>query len=129
MQCAGGPAPEQKPIPILECLKYRQAWAANVYSLIGDLFPKSTIATLTGMCSLAGGISTMALQKIAGNLFTYAEQAGSAFRFLGFEGKPAGYFIIFCYCGLAYLLSWVIMKALVPVYKPVTQRSYSSYRR
>ncbi len=81
------------------------------------------------MCSLAGGISTMALQKIAGNLFTYAEQAGSAFRFLGFEGKPAGYFIIFCYCGLAYLLSWVIMKALVPVYKPVTQRSYSSYRR
>lgn len=81
------------------------------------------------MCSLAGGISTMALLKIAGNLFTYAEQAGSAFRFLGFEGKPAGYFIIFCYCGLAYLLSWVIMKALVPVYKPVTQRSYSSYRR
>ncbi len=95
------------------------AWAANVYSLVGDLFPKSTIATLTGMCSLAGGISTMALQKIAGNLFTYAEQAGNAFRFLGFEGKPAGYFIIFCYCGLAYLLSWVIMKALVPVYKPV----------
>ena len=95
------------------------AWAANVYSLIGDLFPKSTIASLTGLCTLAGGISTMALQKIAGNLFTYAEAAGSAFRFLGFEGKPAGYYIIFCYCGIAYLLSWVIMKALVPKYKPV----------
>ena len=95
------------------------AWAANVYSLAGDLFPKSTIATLTGMCSLAGGISTMALQKIAGNLFTFAEKAGSSFRFLGFEGKPAGYFMIFCYCGFAYLLSWVIMKALVPSYKPV----------
>ena len=95
------------------------AWAANLYSFIGDLFPKSTIATLTGVATLAGGISTMALQKIAGNLFTYAEAAGSAFRFMGFEGKPAGYFIIFCYCGIAYLLSWVVMKALVPKYKPV----------
>lgn len=95
------------------------AWAANVYSYIGDLFPKNTIATMTGLCTLAGGISTMALQKIAGNLFTYAENAGAAFTFLGFEGKPAGYFIIFCYCGIAYLLSWVIMKALVPSYKPV----------
>ena len=95
------------------------AWAANVYSYIGDLFPKNTIATMTGLCTLAGGISTMALQKIAGNLFTYAENAGAAFTFLGFEGKPAGYFIIFCYCGIAYLLSWVIMKALVPNYKPV----------
>ena len=95
------------------------AWAANQYSVISDLFPKSTIATMTGLSSLAGGISTMALQKIAGNLFTYAEGAGSAFRFLGFEGKPAGYFVIFCYCGLAYLLSWVVMKSLVPKYNPV----------
>ena len=95
------------------------AWAANQYSVISDLFPKSTIATMTGLSSLAGGISTMALQKIAGNLFTYAEGAGSAFRFLGFEGKPAGYFIIFCYCGLAYILSWIVMKSLVPRYKPV----------
>ena len=97
------------------------AWAANTYSFISDLFPKSTIGTLTGMCSLAGGISTMALQKIAGNLFTYAEGAGSAFRFLGFEGKPAGYFIIFCYCGIAYIISWIVMKILVPKYKPVRQ--------
>ena len=95
------------------------AWAASQYSVISDLFPKSTITTMTGLSSLAGGISTMALQKIAGNLFTYAEKAGGAFHFLGFEGKPAGYFIIFCYCGLAYLLSWVVMKSFVPKYKPV----------
>ena len=24
-----------------------------------------------------------------------------------------------CYCGIAYLLSWVVMKILVPHYKPV----------
>lgn len=49
----------------------------------------------------------------------YAESQGAAFHFLGFEGKPAGYFIMFCFCGLAYLIAWVIMKSLVPKYKPV----------
>ena len=96
-----------------------QAWSANMYSLVGDLFPKSTIATMTGLCSFIGGIGTMALQKIAGNLFAFAEKAGASFTFLGFEGKSAGYFIIFCYCGIAYVLAWLVMKALVPSYKPV----------
>ena len=96
-----------------------QAWSANLYSTIGDMFPKSTIASITGIGTTAGGIGSMIVQKAAGNLFTYAENAGSAFRFLGFEGKPAGYFIIFCVCGVAYLIAWIIMKALVPKYKPV----------
>ena len=96
-----------------------QAWSANLYSTIGDMFPKSTIASITGIGTTAGGIGSMIIQKVAGNLFTYAEGAGSAFCFLGFEGKPAGYFIIFCYCGIAYLLAWIIMKSLVPKYKPI----------
>ena len=54
-------------------------------------------------------------------LFTYSEQAGSAFTFAGFEGKPAGYMIIFCVCAVAYLVGWVIMKALVPRYSPITE--------
>jgi ACS family hexuronate transporter-like MFS transporter len=96
-----------------------QAWSANLYSTIGDMFPKSTIASITGIGTTAGGIGSMIVQKVAGNLFTYAENAGSAFSFLGFEGKPAGYFIIFCYCGIAYLLAWIIMKSLVPKYQPI----------
>ena len=96
-----------------------QAWSANLYSTIGDMFPKSTIASITGIGTTAGGIGSMIVQKAAGNLFTYAETAGSAFRFLGFEGKPAGYFIMFCFCGLAYLVAWIIMKTLVPKYRPV----------
>ena len=98
-----------------------QAWSANLYSTIGDMFPKSTIASITGIGTTAGGIGSMIVQKVAGNLFTYAENAGSTFRFLGFEGKPAGYFILFCFCGLAYLVAWSIMKALVPKYKPVEE--------
>ena len=67
---------------------------------------------------MAGGVGSMILQKVAGNLFVYAsgttmvdgkevemtkellEQGAQfvhpAMTFMGFEGKPAGYFIIFC---------------------------------
>ncbi len=96
-----------------------QAWSANIFSTVGDMFPKSTIASITGIGAMAGGIGSMIIQKVAGNLFTYAEAKGAAFAFLGFEGKPAGYFIMFCFCGLAYLLAWFLMKTLVPKYQPV----------
>ena len=96
-----------------------QAWSANIFSTVGDMFPKSTIASVTGIGAMAGGIGSMIIQKVAGELFTYAHEQGAAFHFMGFEGKPAGYFIMFCFCGLAYLLGWSIMKVLVPRYKPV----------
>ena len=96
-----------------------QAWSANLFSTIGDMFPKSTIATITGIGAMAGGVGSMIIQKVAGNLFTYAENAGSSFTFLGFEGKPAGYFVMFCFCGVAYLFAWTLMKSLVPKYKKI----------
>lgn len=96
-----------------------QAWSANLYSTIGDMFPKSTIATITGIGAMAGGVGSFLINKGSGVLFTYADQQGSAFQFFGFEGKPAGYMIIFCICALAYLCAWVIMKTLVPKYKPI----------
>ena len=96
-----------------------QAWSANLFSTIGDMFPKSTIATITGIGAMAGGIGSMIIQKVAGALFTHAENAGEAFRFLGFSGKPAGYFIMFCFCGLAYIIAWSIMKSLVPKHQAI----------
>ena len=96
-----------------------QAWSANIFSTIGDMFPKSTIATITGIGAMAGGIGSFLINKGAGALFTYAETRGSAFSFFGFDGKPAGYMIVFCICAVAYLTAWVIMKSLVPKYKPI----------
>ena len=96
-----------------------QAWSANLYSTIGDMFPKSTVATITGIGAMAGGVGSFLINKGSGMLFTYAEGQGSAFSFMGFEGKPAGYMIIFCICAVAYLIGWCIMKALVPKYKPI----------
>lgn len=97
-----------------------QSWSANIYSTIGDMFPKSAVATITGIGSMAGGVSSMLMQKSAGNLFVYAGETN--LQFLGFEGKPAGYFIIFCICSVAYLLGWSIMKSLVPRYSLITKK-------
>lgn len=95
-----------------------QSWSANIFSTIGDMFPKGAIASITGIGGMAGGISSMILQKSAGKLFVYSDEV--QLTFMGFEGKPAGYFIIFCICAFAYLIGWVIMKSLVPHYKPIT---------
>ncbi len=50
-----------------------QAWSANLFSTIGDMFPKSTIATITGIGAMAGGIGSFLINKGSGVLFTYAE--------------------------------------------------------
>lgn len=118
-----------------------QSWSANIFSTVGDMFPKSAIATVTGIGGMAGGVGSFLINKGSGMLFTYAAgttmadgtevemtkdllQQGAqyvrpAMEFMGFSGKPAGYFIIFCICAVSYLLGWVVMKALVPKYKPI----------
>ena len=94
-----------------------QSWSANLYSTIGDMFPKRAIATITGIGTMFGGLCSFAINKGAGAFFTYAENNG--FSFFGNEGKPAAYMVVFCYCAIAYLLAWSVIKVLVPKYKPI----------
>ena len=96
-----------------------QSWSANLYTVGTDLFPKKAAATITGVCGMDAGISSFLFQKVAGHLFVYAGE--SNMHFMGFEGKPAGYFIIFCYCAVAYLIGWVVMKSLAPKYEPISE--------
>ena len=96
-----------------------QSWSANLYNTVGDMFPKSAVATITGIGTMTGGIASFIINKGAGWLFDYSDALGSTFRFLGFEGKEAGYMIVFCYCAVAYLIAWSCMKTLVPRYKKV----------
>ena len=101
------------------CGAAHQSWSANIYSVVGDMFPKSTIATVIGIGGMAGGVSSFLINLGSGRLFDYA--AATNLTFMGFEGKPAGYFIVFCICGVSYLLGWCIMKLLVPRYKLVAE--------
>lgn len=95
-----------------------QSWSANMYSIAGDLFPKSAVATIIGIGGMAGGLSSFIINKGSGVLFDYAQRTNM--QFMGFSGIEAGYFIIFIFCAFAYLLAWIIMKLLVPEYKAVS---------
>ncbi len=92
-----------------------QSWSANIFSTVGDMFPKKAIATVTGIGGMAGGIGSFLINKGSGVLFTHAGE--TQMQFMGFVGKEAGYFIIFSICAVAYLIGWVVMKSLVPKMK------------
>lgn len=94
-----------------------QSWSANLFSVGSDLFPRNTVATITGINGMAGGLSSFLINVGSGRLLDYVDQ--TQLVFLGFQGKEAGYFIIFCFCSVAYLLGWTVMKTLVPRYMPV----------
>ena len=95
-----------------------QAWSANIFSTVGDMFPRKAIATITGIGGMAGGIGSFIINKSSGVLFDYAGE--NHMVFMGFKGEEAGYFIIFSLCSVTYLIGWRVMKTLVPIYKPIT---------
>ena len=92
-----------------------QAWSANIFSAVGDMFPKKAIATVTGISGLAGGIGSFIINKSSGVLFDYSIK--TQMEVFGFKGIDAGYFIIFSICSVAYLVAWGIMRLLVPKMK------------
>ncbi len=95
-----------------------QAWSANIFSTIGDMFPRSSIATITGIGGMAGGLGAFLINKGSGVLFDYSVDTNM--KFMGFAGIESGYFIIFSVCAVSYLIGWFIMKSLVPHYSPIT---------
>lgn len=46
-----------------------QAWSANIYTTVSDMFPKRSIATVVGMGGMAGGMGGVFVSKIGGWLF------------------------------------------------------------
>ena len=87
-----------------------QAWSANIFTTVGDMFPKKAIATITGIGGMAGGIGSFLLSKGAGVLFDHYKAEGHI---------QTGYSIMFVICAVAYVIAWVVMKALVPKMKPI----------
>jgi ACS family hexuronate transporter-like MFS transporter len=87
-----------------------QAWSANLFTTVSDMFPKKVVASVTGIGGMAGGISGVLVSKISGWLFDYYGASGHI---------EIGYTILFVFCATAYLLAWVVMKLLVPKFKPI----------
>jgi ACS family hexuronate transporter-like MFS transporter len=88
-----------------------QAWSANIFTTVSDMFPKRAVASVTGIGGMAGGLGGIALTALVQKrMFVYYEALGQLNK---------GYFIMFLICGGMYLLAWVIMFTLVPRMEPI----------
>ncbi|MBK5271290.1 MAG: MFS transporter, partial [Bacteroidia bacterium] len=87
-----------------------QAWSANIFTTVSDMFPKKAIASVIGIGGMAGGLGGVVMSKLGGALFDHFKALGHI---------ETGYTIMFAICAVAYLIAWVVMKSLVPKYKPI----------
>lgn len=88
-----------------------QAWSANIFTTVSDMFPRKAVGSVVGIGGMAGGLGGVIITKVGGALFDHYKAQGHI---------ETGYTIMFAFCAVAYLLAWVIMKSLVPKYKPIT---------
>ncbi|HEX6190805.1 MAG TPA: MFS transporter [Chitinophagaceae bacterium] len=88
-----------------------QAWSANIFTTVSDMFPKKAVGSVVGIGGMAGGLGGVVMSKLGGALFDHYKGLGHI---------ETGYTIMFAICAVAYLVAWLVMKALVPKYKPIT---------
>jgi len=88
-----------------------QAWSANIFTTVSDMFPKRAVASVTGIGGMAGGLGGIALTALVQKrMFVHFESIGQLDK---------AYYIMFFICGAAYLLAWVLMFTLVPRMEPI----------
>jgi ACS family hexuronate transporter-like MFS transporter len=87
-----------------------QAWSANIFTTVSDMFPKRTVASVTGIGGMAGAVGGILIARAAGVLLSHFEALNKI---------EVGYSIMFVVCGLAYLTAWMIMHLLVPKFKKI----------
>lgn len=90
-----------------------QAWSASVYTLGSDMFPKSDVASITGLSGMAGQIGSVLFQTAVGFTLSWFAAQGNASH---------GYDIIFMVCGSAYLAAFVIFSLIIPNINMVAPR-------
>ena len=80
-----------------------QGYAANIFTIVSDIYPKNAVGTVTGLAGFAGAIG--------GVLFS-----GTVGLILQFTGS---YYVVFGIASVAYLLCWLSLYLLVPNTKKI----------
>lgn len=88
-----------------------QAWSANIFTTVSDMFPKSSTASVTGIGGMFGGIGGIVLSLfVQKNMFVH---------YRAINQIETAYYIMFAVCALSYLAGWLIMHWLVPRMKRI----------
>jgi MFS transporter, ACS family, hexuronate transporter len=84
-----------------------QGWAANIFTIVSDIYPKSLVASMTGLSGFAGAAGGAVAATLVGWIL---QTTGS-------------YFLIFLFAGSAYLTAWAVLKILIPRIGPIDNHS------
>jgi len=87
-----------------------QAWSANIFTTVSDMFPKRAVASVTGLGGMAGAVGGILIARVAGLLLQH---------FAALNKIGLGYGILFIICGSAYLVAWFVMHLLAPKFEQV----------
>ncbi len=82
-----------------------QAWSANIFTTVSDMFPKQAVSSVTGIGGMAGSLGGILFPILVGRLLDHYKAAGNI---------TDGYNILFVICGCAYLVAWLVMHLFAP---------------
>jgi len=78
-----------------------QGWASNIYTIVSDVFPKTEVATVVGISTVAAVLGGILASTAIGWVLD----------------KTSSYSLLFSVAGCMYLLAWLIIKTGIPVIK------------
>jgi ACS family hexuronate transporter-like MFS transporter len=87
-----------------------QAWSANLFTTVSDMFPKKDVATITGLGGMTGSAGGFFFPILTGALLDRFKAAGDI---------TGGYAMLFGICAFAYLVAFVIHHMLAPRFEPI----------
>ncbi len=86
------------------------AWSANIFTIVSDMLPKKAVSSVVGIGSMAGAVGGVLFPIFIGSILDYYKSIGNL---------TAGYNIIFIFCGISFMIAWLLIHIITPKMKPV----------
>jgi ACS family hexuronate transporter-like MFS transporter len=87
-----------------------QAWSANLFTTVSDVFPKRAVASVVGIGGMAGSLGGFLFPLLTGTMLDRFKASGDV---------TTAYAILFGICGSAYLIAFGINHMLSPKFEPI----------
>ncbi|MDF2380694.1 MFS transporter [Nostoc ellipsosporum NOK] len=85
------------------------AWSANIFTIVSDMMPKKAVSSVIGIGGMAGAVGGVLFPMMIGGILDYYKSINNI---------TAGYNIIFIFCGLSFLIAWLLIHWVTPKMKP-----------
>jgi ACS family hexuronate transporter-like MFS transporter len=87
-----------------------QAWSANLFTTVSDMFPKPAVASVVGIGGMAGSAGGFIFPILTGRLIDHFQAHGSV---------SSAYAILFGICAVMYLIAFGLNHLFAPRFEPI----------